>query len=138
MFKTKCIYYLMLVLLLGVVPASCSDDDSTHVPSFSVIKVTPEKDVYKVGDVVRCSISQTAPASEDLRDASYWWYASWWFADSEMKADFQEFGADGVNTSSEITLTQAGDVTLYFFGRVEFPNYDWRKVEIGKKIKVVE
>ena len=37
-----------------------------------------------------------------------------------------------------VVAHQAGDVNLYFFGRVEFPNFDWRKVEIAKTVKVAE
>ena len=95
--------------------------------------------MYHVGDVVTCSIVRTSEGSADLREASYWWYASWWFADPELKADFQDFDAETATcTSAPITLTKPGEVTLYFFGRIEFPNFDWRKVEIGKTITVVE
>lgn len=139
MLKAKYIYILLMLLGLSATTTSCSDDDRKSVsPTFSTITVTPEKDVYRVGDVVTCSISRLSDGTPDLKESSYWWYASWWFADSEMKADFQDFDESGMNTSSEITLTRAGDVTLYFFGKLEFPNFDWRKVEIGHTITVVE
>lgn len=131
---------LLLAALLGAAGlASCSDDDGDIAePSFSQITITPQKDVYSVGDVITCTITLTSPGSDNLRDASYWWYASWWFADSELTADFQDFDDNGLCTSSTIELTTPGEVTLYFFGRLEYPNWDWRKVEIGRTIKVAE
>ena len=128
MTKTKHFLFVLMLLGLALAPASCSDDDKPQSPTFGTITITPEKDVYKVGDVVTC----------DLKEASYWWYASWWFSDSEMKADFQDFGEDNVNTSAQITLTEAGEVTLYFFGKLDYPKFDWRKVEIGRTVTVTE
>ena len=138
MTKTKSILFVLMLLGLSLVTASCSDDDKSTSPTFGTISITPEKDVYKVGDVITCSIKQLSEGSADLKEASYWWYASWWFSDSEMKADFEDFGEDGVNTSAQITLTQPGEVTLYFFGKLEYPKFDWRKVEIGRTITVAE
>lgn len=131
---------LLLVLLCSVSLWSCSDDDGPQSPTFGQVVISPERDVYHVGDVVTCSIVRTSEGSTaDLREASYWWYASWWFSDPELKADFQDFDAETATcTSAPITLTQPGEVTLYFFGRIEYPNFDWRKVEIGKTITVVE
>lgn len=125
----------VIVLTLGLV--SCDEDDYRN-PKYSVITITPEKDVYKVGDVVTCSIKEIEGPGQELKKASYWWYASWWFADSEQKADFQEFDETGTNRSSQIVLTKAGDVNLYFFGRIEYPNFDFRKVEEYRTIKVEE
>lgn len=130
------ILILMSVLLTASMAACGDDDDKASEPSFSQIVITPEKDVYHVGDVVTCSITKTSPGNGDLRNASYWWYASWWFSDSEQKADFQDFDDNGKSTSQPITLTEAGQVRLYFFGRLEYPHYDWRKVEIGRTITV--
>lgn len=138
MTKTNRIFVVLMLLCLALVPASCSDDDKPQSPTFGTITITPEKEVYKVGDVITCSIKQLSEGSPELKEASYWWYASWWFSDSEMKADFEDFGEDGINTSAEITLTEPGEVTLYFFGKLDFPNFDWRKVEIGRTITVVE
>lgn len=137
MLKNKYLTLLMLAIIPLLVTA-CDDDDKGLEPTFSQIVITPAKDVYKVGDQITCSINRTSPGTGDLRDASYWWYASWWFDDSEMKADFQEFDASDVCTSSTITLTEAGEVTLYFFGRLDYPHYDKRKVEIAKTITVTE
>ena len=130
-------FLLPLVLAIMPILASCSDDEA-ELPSFTSISISPEKDVYKVGDVITCTITETKAAPEGLKASSYWWYASWWFDDSTMTADFQDFDDNKTCTSSEITLTEAGEVTLYFFGRLEYPKYDYRKVEIGRKIKVEE
>lgn len=131
-------YLTPIVGLLMCVCIACSDDDSTREPSFGGIEITPRQDVYHVGDVITCSIAKVADGTGDLRAASYWWYASWWFEDSELRADFEEFDAAGTNTSQPITLTRAGEVTLYFFGRLEYPRWDWRKVEISRTITVLE
>lgn len=136
MLKQK--YLCLFLSLLGLVITSCSDDDKSVEPTFGPISIIPEQEVYHVGDVITCSIVRTSEGSPNLRDASYWWYASWWFSDPELKADFQEFDTSNVCTSGPITLTKSGSVTLYFFGKIDFPNFDWRKVEIGRTITVVE
>jgi len=129
--------YLTMLLLVAVFLGftGCSDDDEPQMPIFGTISVSPEKDVYQVGDEVVCTITMTSEAGADMKKATYWWYASWWFSNPDLTADFQEF-TDGKCVSTPITLTEAGDVNLYFFGRVEFPNFDWRKVEIAKTITV--
>jgi len=137
MLKSKYLSILMTVMLsIGMI--SCDDDDKGMEPSFSQIEISPVKDVYHVGDVVTCTIHRTSDGIGDLRGASYWWYASWWFADSDMKADFQDFDNSDVSTSAPITLTTPGQVTLYFFGRLEYPHYDFRKIETSRTITVVE
>ena len=138
MLKSKYLKLLMSLFLCLGTTACGDDDDNASEPAFSRIVITPEQDVYHVGDVVTCSITRTSPGTGDLRDASYWWYASWWFADSEMKADFQDFSDDNTCTSSPITLTTPGSVNIYFFGRLEYPHWDWRKVEIARTLTVVE
>ena len=137
MFKTKCIFISLIMCFVAF--ASCSDDDNRSVePTFSGITITPEKDVYRVGDVITCHITCLSQPSPDIKEQSYWWYASWWFPDPEMKADFQDFDESGVNTSAEITLTEAGEMKIYFFGKLDFPNFDWRKVEIARTVTVAE
>lgn len=125
------------IMLLALTFVSCKEDDDIYQPVFAAIEITPQKDVYEVGDEIVCTIRRTNPGQGDLRVAQYWWYASWWFTDSEMKADFEDFDENNVCTSEPITLTQPGQVALYFFGRLEYPNWDYRKVEIGKTITVV-
>lgn len=129
---------LLTILLMPAVFTACEEDADITEPSFSGISIIPEKDVYKVGDVITCSITRTSPGAGDLRKSSYWWYASTWFADPEMKADFEDFGPSDTNTSEPITLTEPGELTLYFFGRLEYPDWDWRKVEISRTIRVTE
>lgn len=137
MLKNKYLTLLMLAFI-PLFMTACTDDDKDYEPTFSQIVISPVKDVYKVGDVITCSISKTSEGTGDLRSADYWWYASWWFDDSEMRADFQEFNSENICTSSEITLTEPGSVTLYFFGRLDYPHYEKRKVEIARTITVME
>lgn len=136
MSKSK-ILYLLTILLIPTIFTACDDDPATE-PSFSEISITPEKEVYRVGDVITCSIKRTSPGTGDLRNSSYWWYVSNWFENSEMKADFEEFDSSETNTSEPITLSEPGEITLYFFGRLEYPNWDWRKIEISRTIHVIE
>jgi hypothetical protein len=129
--------WVMIVTMLALGLAGCSDDDA-QLPRYSAITITPQKEVYHVGDVITCSITEVTAPEAGLKTSAYWWYASWWFADPDLTADFQSFDDSRTCTSSTITLTQAGEVTLYFFGRLEYPSFDFRKVEEGRKITVVE
>ncbi len=137
MFRKKLIG-LLLIMSCFAGASSCGKDDPNYEPSYTTITITPEKAVYHVGDVVVCKIVQTKAASTTLKKASYWWYASWWFNDPNKTADFKSIDENNTFTSSEITLTQAGEVKLYFFGRLEYPQFDFRKVEIAKTITVQE
>lgn len=128
----------MLLLLALPLMQSCSDDDGPEQPSFGSITISPEKDVYHVGDVITCSIKRHTEGGKELKNATYWWYTSWWFKSAENEVDFEEFDSNSECVSQPITLTEAGDVTLYFFGKLEYPRFDWKKVEIGRTIKVVE
>lgn len=134
MLKTTARILLTLIAILPLV--SCEENDERGIPGFSEITVIPEKDVYEVGDQVTCTIRMTSPAGPTLKKATYWWYTSWWFQSTENPVDFQEFDENDQCVSSTITLTEPGDVKLYFFGRLEYPNYDWEKIEISKTIKV--
>ena len=73
-------------------------------------------------------------------DNQYWFYASWWFENPEMTADFQTFAQNEagkyVATSSPIVLTEPGEVKLYFFGKLQYPNWEFHKVEIPVIINV--
>ncbi len=127
----------LLLAFIAFLPLwSCSDEDDRGIPVYGEIEVTPAKDVYEVGDVVTCTIRMTHPGGPTLKASTYWWYTSWWFKTTEQEVDFQEFNEDNVCVSSPITLTEPGDVKLYFFGRLEYPNWDWEKIEIAKTIKV--
>lgn len=135
MLNIKYFSLLLMVLSLGLV--SCSDDDDNRATSYSAITITPEKDVYHVGDVITCSISELKGPSDDLKEETYWWNMSWW-SPAAIEVDFQDFDAERVNTSSPIELTEAGEITVSFYGQLKYPNFDWRKVEITKTITVVE
>ena len=137
---------LYLALCLLTLPAmmlfsSCEQQSDVTVPTFSTITVSPQQDVYHLGDKVTCSITRLTDGSNNLRKSTYWFYASWWFSNPDLTADFQEFQeTEGgiVATSSEIELTQLGEQRLYFFGRLEYPSWDFRKIEIPVTINVVE
>lgn len=138
--KTKRIWLLTAVYTVLLTAASflvtgCSDDDDVRVPAFSELTVEPAQAVYHVGDRVTLKIKMTSPGSSDMKKSQYWFYASWMFATDE-DVDFQEADAGGVFTSSPITLTTAGSVNLYFFGRCEYPRLDFRKIEIARTITV--
>jgi len=139
----------VIVLTLSLLLPSCKQKDSVTLPEYSAISITPQKDVYEEGDVVSCSIAMLNTGSSNLQKATYWFYANWWFTDPEVTADFQEFTIDEltgamVATSSEITLTSGavqktkenGHADLCFYGRLEYPNWDYRKVEIRVPVKV--
>jgi len=139
---------IALLTLLLLLP-SCKQEDSVTLPNFSAISIFPQKDAYEVGDVVFCTIQRLDEGSTNLQKATYWFYANWWFTDPELTADFQEFTLDPltgtmVATSSEILLTEAaakkttdnGHADLCFYGRLEYPNWDFRKVEIRVPIVV--
>lgn len=134
MYKTFTKLLLAILILLPL--ESCKEDDDRGIPGFSDITVSPAKDVYEIGDVITCTIHMTKPAGPTLKKATYWWFTSWWFKDADQPVDFQEFSEDGTCVSKEITLTETGDLKLYFFGRLEYPKYDWEKIEIAKTIKV--
>lgn len=139
----------MLTLLL-LLP-SCKQKDAVALPNYSVISISPQKEVYEVGEKVRCSITMQNTGSSNLQKATYWFYANWWFTDPELTADFQEFvtnpeTGEMVATSNEIELTlpaaqktkDNGHAELCFYGRLEYPNWDFRKVEIRVPICVTE
>ncbi len=143
-----CLGIVVLTLLL-LLP-SCKKKDSVTLPTYSEISISPQKDVYQVGDIVRCSIKMQTTGSDNLQKATYWFYANWWFTDPELTADFQEFVTDPetgemIATSSEIELTEAAvkktkeneHADLCFYGRLEYPNWDFRKVEIRVPIRVI-
>lgn len=129
---------LMALVLIGMLGSGCSRDEESKMPSFSAIEISPNKAEYKVGDVVECTIRKTKDGSSELKKSSYWWYTSWWFADTEKEVDFQNFSEAGECVSSKITLTKSGEVKIYFFGQLQYPNYNWKKVEISKTILVKE
>lgn len=141
-------FLLIGLIVFGFLP-SCKKSDAVTLPEFSAIRVYPQKQTYQVGDTVYCYITQLSEGSTALKKATYWFYANWWFTDPEMTADFQEFTLNAETgkmeaTSNEIVITDAaaqkaakdGSVDLCFYGRLEYPNWDFRKVEIRVPINV--
>lgn len=133
------------LLILGLIAAAAlacnKPTTAVTVPTFSDITVTPAQDVYHVGDTVICSIRRLTLGSDNLQKDQYWFYASWWYTDPELTADFQEFiDVDGVEqaVSSPIVLTESGEVRLYFWGQLEYPCWEFRQIKIPVTINVVE
>ena len=129
----------ILLLLVPVLFCACTDKTGVTLPTFSDIHVSPEQAVYHVGDSVVCTIDMLTPGDASLKAATYWFYTSWWGSDPDMTADFcQPDTVDGVIsfTSSPITLTEKGEVRIYFWGRLEYPNWDFQPVQIPVTLKV--
>lgn len=130
----------LFILILSVLALSaCTDKTSVSLPTFSAISVIPEQAVYHVGDSVICTIDMLTPGDASLKAATYWFYTSWWGSDPNLTADFQTPETiDGITrfTSSKIELAQAGDVRIYFWGRLEYPNWDFQPIQIPVSLKV--
>ncbi len=131
---------LSFLLLLSVLAlTACTDKTSVPLPTFSAIRVSPEQAVYHVGDSVVCTIDMLTPGDASLKAATYWFYTSWWGSDPNLTADFQTpETVDGVSrfTSSKIELARAGEVRIYFWGRLEYPNWDFQPIQIPVSVKV--
>lgn len=131
---------LSFLLLLSVLAlTACTDKTSVTLPTFSAIRVSPEQAVYHVGDSVVCTIDMLTPGDASLKAATYWFYTSWWGSDPNLTADFQTpETVDGVSrfTSSKIELARAGEVRIYFWGRLEYPNWDFQPIQIPVSVKV--
>ena len=125
--------YLFVLLALVLAFTGCKRDQAHELPTFSDITVTPAKSVYALGDSVQCSITMLTPGAPTLKQATYWFYTSWWGSDPNMTADF--CSPDTIEgtvsfTSSKIALKQSGEVRIYFWGRLEYPNWDFQPVKI--------
>ena len=135
----KCLSLMVFTILTL---ASCEPESNVVIPTFSDITISPQLDTYAIGDTITCSIERLTTGSEELfeDDNQYWFYASWWFENPEMTADFQTFAQNEagkyVATSSPIVLTEPGEVKLYFFGKLQYPNWEFHKVEIPVIINV--
>ena len=130
--------YIILMLLLPACIA-CKKEQKRELPTFSNITLSPDQSVYALGDTVQASISMLRPGDPSLKQASYWFYTSWWGSDPELTADFcTPDTTDGVITftSSKIALTQAGEVRIYFWGRLEYPNWDFQPIQIPVTLQV--
>ena len=134
--------YLSLMVFTILTLASCEPESNVVIPTFSDITISPQLDTYAIGDTITCSIERLTTGSEELfeDDNQYWFYASWWFGNHELTADFQTFAQNEagkyVATSSPIVLTEPGEVKLYFFGKLQYPNWEFHKVEIPVIINV--
>ena len=129
----------ILLLLVPVLFCACTDKTGVTLPTFSAIKVSPEQTVYHVGDSVVCTIDMLTPGDPSLKAATYWFYTSWWGSDPNLTADFQTPETiDGVTrfTSSKIELAAKGEVRIYFWGRLEYPNWDFQPIQIPVTLKV--
>lgn len=130
--------YIILMLLLPAFIA-CKKEQKRELPTFSNITLTPSQSIYALGDSVQASITMLSPGDPSLKNATYWFYTSWWGSDSEKTADFCT--PDTVNgtitfTSSKIALTQAGEVRIYFWGKLEYPNWDFQPIQIPVTLNV--
>ena len=124
--------YIFLMLLLPAFVA-CKKEQQRELPKFSEITLSPSKAVYALGDTVQASITMLSPGDPSLKKATYWYYTSWWGSDPEKTADFctpDTIAGTICFTSGKIALTQAGEVRIYFWGRLEYPNWDFQPIQI--------
>ena len=128
-----------MLLLLSAILVGCTHEKGVTLPEFSNIVVTPEKAVYALGDTVQASITMLSPGDPSLKKATYWFYTSWWGSDPEKTADFctpDTIAGTICFTSGKIALTQAGEVRIYFWGRLEYPNWDFQPIQIPVTLNV--
>ena len=129
----------LYILILSALLIGCAGKASVTLPTFSDITLTPAKSTYVLGDSVVCSITMLTPGDASLKKSTYWFYTSWWGSDPNLMADFcQPDTVDGVITftSSKIALTEKGDVRIYFWGRLEYPNWDFQPIQISTTLNV--
>ena len=129
----------LYILLLSALLIGCAGKKSVTLPTYSDITVTPAKSTYALGDSVVCSIKMLTPGDASLKKSTYWFYTSWWGSNPNLTADFQTpETVDGATrfTSSKIELAQAGEVRIYFWGRLEYPNWDFQPVQIPVTLHV--
>lgn len=131
--------FSLFVSLLVLVLSACTGEQKRTLPTFSAITISPAKEVYSVGDSVVASVTMLTPGDPSLKKATWWFYTSWWGADPDMTADF--CSPDTVSgtisfSSSKIALTQQGEVRIYFWGRLEYPDWDYQPVQIPVTLHV--
>jgi hypothetical protein len=118
---------------------ACKKEQQRELPKFSEITLSPSKAVYALGDTVQASITMLSPGDPSLKKATYWYYTSWWGSDPEKTADFctpDTIAGTICFTSGKIALTQAGEVRIYFWGRLEYPNWDFQPIQIPVTLNV--
>lgn len=134
--KIRSCIFLMLLLPAFI---ACKKEHKPELPTFSDISLSPAKSVYTLGDSVQASITMLSPGDLSLKKATYWFYTSWWGSDPEKTADFctpDTVKGDIIFSSSKIALTQAGEVRIYFWGRLEYPNWDFEPIRIPVTLHV--
>ncbi|MBQ6977813.1 MAG: hypothetical protein IJQ18_04205 [Paludibacteraceae bacterium] len=130
--------YIFLMLLLPAFVA-CKKEQQRELPKFSEITLSPSKAVYALGDTVQASITMLSPGDLSLKKATYWFYTSWWGSDPEKTADFctpDTIAGTICFSSGKISLTQAGEVRIYFWGRLEYPDWDFQPIQIPVTLNV--
>jgi len=120
--------------------ASCNNGGSdVTLPTFTEITLSPEQAVYHVGDSVTATITMLTAGSETLKQSTYWFATSWWRGKTQV--DFQtpqEVEGKQVFTSHKIGIDEAGEQRISFWGRLEYPNWDFQPVTVEKTIHCEE
>ena len=130
---------LLALLLPALSLLSCTTKQEIVLPVFSQITLMPEQDVYHVGDSVVATITLLSAGSENLRESSYWFATSWWRGKTSV--DFQspqEVDGKQVFTSQKIGIDEAGEQRIYFWGRLEYPNWDFQPLTVEITIQCEE
>ena len=133
-------HYKFVTLIVVALMLSCNNQESdVTLPIFSAITISPQQEIYHVGDSVTATITMLTPGSESLKQSTYWFATSWWRGQTGV--DFQtpqEVEGMQVFTSSKIGLDEAGDHRIYFWGRLEYPNWDFQPVTLNVSLKIEE
>ena len=130
---------LSFFVFLGIALSSCSkDDDSFPKPSFSAITISPEKDVYQVGDKITLTVTQLTETPSKIKAETAWFF----YPDGASQSDRILFvtrdEATNQYTSAQITLKLAGTVQLAFYTQYDYPNYKYDGVTLYRTITVSE
>lgn len=131
--------FIAFAFIACVFFSACKKSGGVTLPEFSAITLTPQQSVYHVGDTVVCSIKRLTDGDPSLKAATYWFYTSWWGSDPNYTADFCEpelVNGDVLFTSSKIGLSKAGEVRIYFWGRLEYPNWNFQPITIPVTLNV--
>ncbi len=138
--KIDKVFAVLIFPLLSLLFIGCNNSGSdVELPTFSEISLSPQQETYHIGDSVVATISMLTPGSESLKQSTYWFATSWWKGKTQV--DFQtpvETEGKQVFTSGKIGLDEAGEHRIYFWGRLEYPNWDYQPVTTEITINVVE
>ena len=138
----KLIGYRLSVIVLSLSLTSmlynCSSDVDLAKPTFTEITISPEKDVYQVGDMITLTVRQLNETPAEIKAETAWFY----YPDGESQDERILFVNRTVDTgefiSSEITLKSAGTIQLVFYTQYDYPKYKYDGVTLYKTITVVE